>query len=252
MRTRADSAETEQRVRRLLGPADPVTGEAAPDEAVLERILAEDPRARGGRPRAYRPPRRRWVVGVAVVGVLGVGGLAAQAAGVIPDDVGFGLGRAGGPGGLSPDTGRARLLFSAATPDGLRMQYWEAPNRSGGPCHYMRVLEPDGRPTDSGGWSECSRGGGSGRAPALWSTVDTNALSGWVAVYGRAPGAAVAVRVVWEDGTRDGPINLGRDRYFVTFLPYNSRSSNEEWARQYRTEALDARGRVVAVVYSDR
>lgn len=38
----------------------------------------------------------------------------------------------------------------------------------------------------------------------------------------------------------------------MTFLPYNSRSSNEEWAREYRTEALDARGRVVAVVYSHR
>jgi hypothetical protein len=189
MRTRANTAETERRVRRLLGPADPVAGEAGPDEAVLERILAEDPRERGGHPRSYRPPRRRWVVGVAVVGVLGAGGLAARAAGVIPDDVGVGLGRAGDPGGMAPDTARARLLFSSATPDGLRLQYWEAPNRSGGLCHYMRVLEPDGRPTDSGGWSECFRGDRY-RTPALWSTVDTNALSGWVAVYGRAPETA--------------------------------------------------------------
>ncbi|MCI3271492.1 hypothetical protein [Streptomyces cylindrosporus] len=255
MRGRGDTAQTEERVRLLLGPADPVAGEAAPDAAVLERILAEDPRARRGRPRSHRPSRRRWVIGVAVIGVLGVGGLAAQATGVIPGDVDWGLNRAGhgaGSEGMAPDSDKAEMLFSGTAPDGTAIQYWEAPNPSGGLCHYMRVLAPDGKPARSGGWSECIRGGetfdGMG---ALWSAVDTNALSDWVAVYGRVPQGAVAARVVWAGGRTEGPMNVGRDRYFVAFLPYNSRS-NEEWMREYRTEALDAHGRVVAVVHSDR
>ncbi|MEU6254878.1 hypothetical protein [Streptomyces sp. NPDC047043] len=238
------STENEDRVRRLLGPADPVTAEPAPDPVVLARILAEP------RPRSYR---RRWVVGAGAVAALGAGGLVAQATGIIPDDVHWGLDRAGhGPGseGMAPDTDRAELLFSGTAPDGLRMQYWSAPNPSGGTCTYVRVLGKDGKPVE-GGWSECSRGGGNAEKTALWCSVDTNALSDWVAIYGRAPKGAVAVRVVWKGGRTEGPIGLGRDRYFSTFLPYNSRS-NEEWTEGYRTEALDAHGRVVAVVHSDR
>lgn len=255
MSRRADTAESEERVRRLLAPADPADRDEAPDPAVLERILADGTRAHGGRSRSYRLPRRRWVVGGAVVAVLGAGGLVAQATGVIPDDVDWGLNRAGhGPGseGMAPDTDKAKLVFSGTTPDGLRMQYWQAPNPSGGTCRYMRVLEPDGKPADSGGWSDCSRGGDSQVAlPPFWSTVDTNALSDWVAIYGRAPKGAVAVRVVWKDGRTEAPKNVGPNRYFVAFLPYNSHS-NEEWMQEYRTEALDAHGRVVEVVHSDR
>ncbi|MHC3469771.1 hypothetical protein ACYF6T_13740 [Streptomyces sp. 7R007] len=248
MRTRARTAEVEQRVRQLLGPADPVAADAPPDPAVLDRILAQG----GPRSRALRRPGRRWVVGVAVAAVLGGGGLVAQAAGVIPGDVDWGLNRAGhGPGshGMAPDTDRATMRFAGTTPDGLRMEYWTAPNASGGSCAYVRVLK-DGRSTD-GGWSECSRGGGNASTPALWCNVDTNALTDWVAVYGRAPRGAVSVRVVWRGGGAERPVDVGKDRYFLAFLPYNSQS-NELWLREYSAQALDAHGRVVAVVDSDR
>ncbi|MEV1078116.1 hypothetical protein AB0I98_07665 [Streptomyces sp. NPDC050211] len=234
-----NTAESEERVRQLLGPANPVTAECPPDRTALARILAEE------RPRTHR---RRWVIGVAVVAALGAGGLAAEATGVIPDDVGWGLNRAsGGPGseGLEPDTDRATMLFAGTAPDGVRMQYWSAPNRSGGTCKYLRVLDRDGKRLEQG-WSECSRGGDYAVQRTNWATVDTNGLTDWVTVYGRAPRGAVAVKVTWEGGRTLNHINVGRDRYFLAFLPYDSRSS-EEWVEQYRTEYLDAGGRVVAV-----
>ncbi|MFI9759910.1 hypothetical protein ACIHFB_18415 [Streptomyces sp. NPDC051963] len=246
MRTHRNTTEVEERVRQLLGPADPVTRQERPDPAVLTRILAGE-----GRPRSYRPPRRHWVVGVAVVAVLGAGGLAAEATGVIPDDVVWGLNRTGhGPGseGLAPDTDRAKMLFSGTAPDGVRMQYWSAPNPSGGTCEFVRVLDRHGD-RQEGGWSSCGRGGEYGETPTTWSDVDMNALADWVTVYGRAPRGAVGVRVTWEGGRVTGPIDVGPHRYFLAFLPYDSRS-NQEWIELYRTEYLDVDGRVVAVEQS--
>ncbi|MFJ9815673.1 hypothetical protein ACIRU3_10430 [Streptomyces sp. NPDC101151] len=37
MRSRGSTTEAEARVRRLMGPADPVSGESAADGAVLDR-----------------------------------------------------------------------------------------------------------------------------------------------------------------------------------------------------------------------
>jgi hypothetical protein len=147
---------------------------------------------------------------------------------------------------MAPETDKAKMLFSGTTPDGLRLEYWEAPNPSGGTCDYVRVLNPEGKPTRDGGWSQCSRGAENKvQPPALWSDVDDGVLSDWVAVYGRAPEGAVSVKITWQGGKTVGPIDVGRDRYFLTFLPYNSRS-NEEWIELYRTQAFDAHGRVVA------
>lgn len=72
----------------------------------------------------------------------------------------------------------------------------------------------------------------------------------WVAVHGRTPEGAVSVKADWQGKDTVGPMDVGRDRYFLTFLPYNSRS-NEEWFPEYRTQAFDAHGRVVAVVHSE-
>ncbi len=87
--------------------------------------------------------------------------------------------------------------------------------------------------------------------PMTWSVVDTNAMTDWVTVYGLAPRGAAGVRVAWDGGRVLDHIDVGRDRYFLAFLPYDSRS-NEEWVEQYRTEFLDADGRVVAVEQSRR
>ena len=201
MRAREETARTEARVRQLLGPAAPladrvVTSEA--DRVVLARVLATDPRSRGWRRAdAYRPRRRRgWVVAVATVTALAGAGLAAQASGIIPDNVIWGLNRAGhGPGaeGLEADVANARKLFQGA---------------------------------------------------------NTTAVDNWTALYGKLPDTAVSVRVTFEDGGVVGPVKADARHYFLTFLPHHERS-NWDWAA-YKTEALDAEGKVVATERSYR
>ncbi|MFD3373110.1 MULTISPECIES: hypothetical protein [unclassified Streptomyces] len=256
MRAREETVETEARVRQLLGPADPladrvVTSEA--DRVVLARVLATDPRPRGWRRAdAYRPRRRRgWVVAVATVTALAGAGLAAQASGIIPDNVIWGLNRAGhGPGaeGLEADIANARKLFQGKAPNGDLLEYWQAPNPSGGQCAYLRVI--DAKSGGSDGESSCFRGGENYDPPAVWAEANTNALDDWTALYGKVPDSAVSVRVTFEDGGVVGPVKADARHYFLTFLPLHERS-NWDWAA-YKTEALDAEGKVVATERSYR
>ncbi|MFJ5261856.1 hypothetical protein ACIQAC_15485 [Streptomyces sp. NPDC088387] len=249
MRTRTNTADDEAAVRALLGPADPADNDTAPDPTVLAGILATEA------PDPVRRYRRRWVIGAAAVGVLGAGGLAAQATGIIPDDVGWGLDRAGhGPGaeGMEAITDKARKLFSGRAPDGTGLEMWTAPNPSGGTCDYLRALDRDGRPDQQlGGWSSCGRGSGWGIRPSPWGVVDTQALTGWTTLYGRAPAGAVTVRYVWDDGRTEQGIHVGRDRYFLHFLRWDSRT-DVEWTVQYSTEFLAADGKVLAARHSNR
>ncbi|MFG2348897.1 hypothetical protein [Streptomyces phaeochromogenes] len=201
MRAREETARTEARVRQLLGPADPLAERVVTSEAdlvVLARVLATDPRSRGWRRAdAFRPRRRRgWVVAVATVTALAGAGLAAQASGIIPDNVIWGLNRAGhGPGaeGLEADVANVRKLFQGKAPNGDLLEYWQSPNPSGGQCAYLRVV---------------------------------------------------------EDGGVVGPVKADARHYFLTFLPHHERS-NWDWAA-YKTEALDAEGKVVATERSYR
>ncbi|MEU9962273.1 hypothetical protein [Streptomyces sp. NPDC050982] len=257
MRAREVTVETEARVRQLMGPADPladrvVVSEAA-DRVVLARVLATDPRPRRWRRAdAYRPRRRRgWVVAVATVTALAGAGLAAQASGIIPDDVIWGLNRTGhGPGseGLAPDTDKVRKLFEGKAPNGERLEYWQAPNPSGGECAYVRVIDTKGDKVNSE--SRCGRGGENAVTRTVWAETNTAALDDWTALYGKVPDSAVSVRVTFEDGGVVGPVKADARHYFLAFVPHHERS-NRDWAA-YRTEALDAEGNVVATERSYR
>ncbi|MEU9896515.1 hypothetical protein ACIBCS_33790 [Streptomyces phaeochromogenes] len=166
-------------MRQLLGPADPladrvVTSEA--DRVVLAQVLATDPRSRGWRRAdAYRPRRRRgWVVAVATVTALAGAGLAAQVSGIIPDNVIWGLNRAGhGPGaeGLEADVANARKLFQGKAPNGDLLEYWQSPNLFGGQCAYLRVV--DAKSGGSDGESSCFPGGENYDSPAGWAEANT-------------------------------------------------------------------------------
>jgi hypothetical protein len=255
MRAREDTTETEARVRQLMGPADPLADrveEGEADRDVLARVLATDPRPRKGRKPAYRPRRRRgWVVAATALTALAGAGLAAEATGIIPDDVIWGLNRAGhGPGaeGLEADTDNARKLFEGKAPNGDRLEYWQAPNPSGGECTYLRVIDSEGGKANSE--SSCGRGGAYADTPEVWAETNTNALDDWTALYGKVPDSAVSVRVTFEDGGVEGPIKADAHHYFLTFLPLHDRST-WDWAA-YKVEALDANGRVVAVEHAYR
>ena len=163
--------------RRTLGPADPARGDEfngaarTPEgRAVLARILADQPEARGhakatrqlrshaeaarqsrGHVREPRKPRvrvsgtrRRWLVAAATVMALGGVTAMADAMGVLPSGVVDGLTRVQDDGMGEVDLDRARLLVAGPMPDGRRtMEVWQAPNKSGGTCLHTRYVADD-------------------------------------------------------------------------------------------------------------
>ncbi|ARX81623.1 hypothetical protein SMD44_01021 [Streptomyces alboflavus] len=260
--------------RRTLGPADPARGDEfngaarTPEgRAVLARILADQPEARGhakatrqlrshaeaarqprGHVREPRKPRvrvrgtrRRWLVAAATVMALGGVTAMADAMGVLPSGVVDGLTRVQDDGMGEVDLDRARLLVAGPMPDGRRtMEVWQAPNKSGGTCLHTRYVADDG--TAEGGGTECSNGAGAtplDRLP-LWTGGGTTEMPGYDTLYGHAAEPAVTVRITWADGARR-TVPLNPDGTFLTFV--RSRPGTEG---EYRTiDALDRQGKVV-------
>lgn len=255
MRPHDTTAEAEDRVRHLLGPADPRAGRSqnGDDPAlgergqqVLARVLATDPRSVKDHRTAHWSRRRRWAVATAAsAAILGGVGMGAQAAGVLPDNVIWGLSRADDYGAFEVDLSKADMLFAGSVPDGTRLEYWEAPNASGGTCTYLRTITPEG---EEDGETECGNGIYGDPVPD-WSTNNTTILHDWTTVYGHAPESAVSVRYILRDGSVEGPFTVDRNGYFLGFTPAADHGLRDWYG--YTVKGLDARGRVVWVDRDD-
>ncbi|MEV0407603.1 hypothetical protein [Actinoallomurus sp. NPDC050550] len=87
--------------------------------------------------------------------VLAGAGAAADATGLIPTGVVQHL-RKGSGGNLHAYSGKARMRAETRTADGDIVQYWDAPNRSGGRCTYLRVVPHAGSHEKEDGGVGCA------------------------------------------------------------------------------------------------
>lgn len=246
---RGDTAETAAYVRRVLRPADPVGDQDYTyDEvgrAVHDRIVGT-----GASERKWSPKRKRWTVVGATLLVVSVAGAAADATGLVPTGVVKGFVRADSDYAVYGKvmTKRARMLAQARTPEGHRVEWWEAPTTKGGWCDYSRWIEvgKDGKRREDGSTS-CGvdrRTPGPTEKLAAHFTVMVAERMG---VQGRAAKPAVRVRVRFTNGQRL-IVPLTADGFFLAFID-RSVATEADQTRLARAEiaALDANGRVLAV-----
>lgn len=222
-------------VRGVLGAADPVGGtdftDAAKDEqgrAAFRQIMdsgtpAHKPEALP----AHRPKRRRrWTVVGGVALVLAGAGAAANATGLVPDGVVKGLTKVGQDDkedGLRALTDRAKLRAETRSPKGDVVQFWEAPNVSGGLCTYLRILPKGGGKEDGG--NGC---GVPDNIPdqekSAWDRVASfssePSVDGRTVSYGHVEPALkiTSLRLTLGDGRRLS-IPVKPDGYFISLLP---------------------------------
>jgi len=246
------------------------TATGGPDAvADLLSVSADDERARRDFARILAEPRprrrawrradgrvRRWPVTLgATVALFGVAA-AAQAAGIIPDDVTRAL-RHGSERTLAADLTHAKLRATTTLPSGARVEFWQAPNKSGGTCEYLRQIRPGTTPDGS---VLCAVPDDPSRTWTVSfhsdSTYDPPVAFGSV----RPDLHAARLRAIRSDG-RTSLIQVGPTGYFVGSLPPGTDTAEvpldlhgdalRHWitdnpAPTIRTvEVLDATGRTV-------
>jgi hypothetical protein len=133
--------------------------------------------------------------------------------------------RAGGDGNLRPFPDNAQLRAETRITDGDVVQFWEAPNNTGGLCTYIRVLPRQGREGKQGGGVGCGMPDGTpDDEKTAWDRVARFSwepvFSDRAAVYGHIESRlkAVTARVTLTDGRRLA-IPVNQAGYFLGILP---------------------------------
>jgi hypothetical protein len=273
--TKLDATDADQPIDEAVAYVRNVL--AAADSGHRTEISAHDERGRADfyrilnseEPAKRRRRHRRWMVVAATALSLACATAAADATGLIPTGVVQHL-RKGSDGNLHAYAGKARMRAETRTSDGDVVQYWDAPNRSGGRCTYLRVLPHGGKEEKGGGGVGCAMPDDTpDKDKTPWDRVAfftwEPAIGDRMVAYGNIePRLKTAtLRVTLTDGRRL-TIPVKADGYFIGLLPAGvniqktpaeveaqGRAASEAWMRthpglQMRTvEALSADGRVL-------
>ena len=233
---------------KMISAANPVSRDmyagAASDPAGLalfERIVTTESTA--WRDRTVF--RRRWTLAIAGTLITATTFTTAEAAGIVPTGVihAFGGMRdTNGPIG-QVDTGKASMTARLRTPEGDIVQWWEAPNKGGGTCWYLRELPAGGGKED--GSMECDVAEGTPQPPPILIRVDQSRHGQphdrWY-IYGRVsvPGA-VTIRMTFDDHPAHDFAVQPNGR-FLTMVPWAS----DHQPLPNSVVALDHNGRIVS------